>query len=84
MTRSEKEKMQKIALETAQRLIDNDNYGKSKSKAISAMKRRFSGFGRDVYQRYLEDAMIVHHDAIKYVNSNRVLFYETFTEKPHI
>ncbi len=82
MTRTEKKKMQEIALETAQRLIDYGYYSKKESKAISAMKRRFPGLSREVYQRYLNDAMAVHHDAIKYVDSNRDTFYEALMQKP--
>ena len=74
-------KLQGIALETAQRLIDYDSYGKSNSKAISAMKRRYPGLTKDEYKKYLEDAIIVHNDAIKYVKTNDGAFYDSYAKK---
>jgi hypothetical protein len=80
MTEEENIRLEKISLETAQRLIDYDSYGKSKSKAISAMKRRLSGFEKEVYTDYLERAISVHTDAIEYVKKNCEAFHRTYKE----
>ena len=80
MKKSDKIKIQRIALETAQRLIDYDSYGKSESKAIYAMKRRFPGLSKDEYENYLSDAITVHNDAIEYVKSNSELFYKSYDD----
>lgn len=82
MKHSDKTKMQRIALETAQRLIDYDSYGKSESKAIYAMKRRFSGLSKADYKNFLDDAIAVHKDAIRYVKSNSDAFFKSYAEKP--
>ena len=82
MKKSDKNKIQTIALETAQRLIDYDSYGGRESKAIAAMKRRFSGLSKDEYEKFLRDAIAVHKDAIKYVKSNNKVFYKCYNENP--
>ena len=81
MKQSDKIKIQQIALETAQRFIDYGSYGKNESKAIYAMKRRFPGLSKDEYKSYLDDAIVVHSDAIQYVNSNSEAFNKSYAEK---
>ncbi|CAA6678074.1 MULTISPECIES: hypothetical protein [unclassified Lentimonas] len=80
MTKEEKIRLEKISLETAQRLIDYNSYGKNKSKAISAMKRRISGFEKEVYADYLDRAISVHTDAIEFVKKHCEAFHQTYKE----
>lgn len=81
MKESDKFILQRIALETAQRLIDYDSYGKSEPKAIAAMKRRLPGLSANIYKEYLVEAISIHKEAISYVKANSGMFYQSYREK---
>ena len=80
MTSDPTHRLQEIGLETAQRLIDYDSYGKSASRAIAAMKRRYPGLDREQYAGVLSDSIAVHKAAIEFVEANAPAFWNCYEQ----
>ncbi len=81
MNQKNNTKLQKIALETAQRLLDYGSYGVNESNAIRAMKKRISGFTQEEYRACFDEAVIIHKDAIEYVEGRCDVFFKNYKEK---
>lgn len=81
MTSDPSHRLQEIGLETAQRLIDYDSYGKSESRAIAAMRRRHPGLDREQYAQVLADSIAVHKAAIEFVAANAQAFWNGYEQE---
>jgi hypothetical protein len=64
------ELLQNKALETAQRLIDYDSYGKNEAKAIAALKKKCPDMDKELYELWFKKAVAAHKDALVYVKQN--------------
>jgi len=68
------------ALETAQRLIDQQIYGRRESRAISALRKRVPGWERQDYERWFVRALAAHEEVVKAIKDEPDRLWKLYHE----
>lgn len=79
-----REKLLSVGLQTAQRLIDYDSYGKREYRAVAAMRKRVPGFSREEYSQTLRDTIVIHKEALAFVKTHRREFFRLYEKHKSI